>query len=151
MPDTDPAVVALREAGLRSTAPRREILAWLVDHPHTTAEEIGVAVRGRLGSVSTQAVYDVLAACTDAGLVRRIEPAGHPARYERRVGDNHHHVVCRHCGATTDIDCTVGSAPCLTPAQAHGFAVDEAEIVFWGLCPECQGARPRDNHEEDTA
>ena len=146
---TDP-VAALRAAGLRVTGPRQAVLSWLADHPHATAEQIGSAVRARLGSVSSQAVYDVLAACTRTGLVRRIEPAGHPARYERRVGDNHHHVVCRRCGATTDVDCVVGAAPCLTPDQAHGYAVDEAEIVFWGLCPACQGPA-RDHHEEDTA
>lgn len=90
-----------------------------------------------LGTVSTQAVYDVLRACTDAGLVRRIEPAGHPTRYERRAGDNHHHLVCRRCGHTEDVDCAVGSRPCLTPGHARGFDVDEAEVVFWGRCPRC--------------
>lgn len=138
MSEADSATTALRGAGLRVTVPRREVLAWLALHPHTTAEEIGAAVRGRLGSLSAQAVYDVLAACSAAGLVRRIEPAGHAARYERRVGDNHHHVVCRRCGSTADVDCVVGAAPCLTPVAAHGYAVDEAEIVFWGLCPDCQ-------------
>jgi Fe2+ or Zn2+ uptake regulation protein len=108
-------------------------------------------VRAELGSVSTQAVYDVLAACVAAGLVRRIQPGGHPARYERRVGDNHHHVVCRRCGATADVDCVLGAAPCLTPDQACGYVVDEAEIVFWGLCPNCQTPPDRDHHhEEDT-
>lgn len=136
------ALQALRAAGLRVTAPRLAILAWLVEHPHTTADAIGVGVRERLGSLSTQAVYDVLGACTDAGLVRRIEPAGHPARFERRVGDNHHHLVCRRCGRTEDIDCLVGSRPCLTPDADHGFTVDEAEVVFWGLCPACVSAAP---------
>ena len=131
----------LRQAGLRITAPRQAVLEWLVEHPHATAEQIRSAVVERLGSVSTQAVYDVLAACVEAGLVRRIEPAGHPARFERRVADNHHHVVCRRCGATQDVDCVVGPAPCLDPSQAHGFAVDEAEVVFWGLCPSCQDLR----------
>jgi len=134
----DPAVDALRGAGLRVTAPRRAVLTWLTEHPHSTADAVGAAVRAQLGTVSTQAVYDVLAACVDAGLVRRIEPAGHPARFERRVADNHHHVVCRRCGATQDVDCAVGPAPCLAPSQAHGFAVDEAEVVFWGFCPSCQ-------------
>lgn len=139
MSPPDPAEVALRAAGLRVTAPRRAVLTWLADHPHATADAVGTAVRARLGSVSTQAVYDVLAACVEAGLVRRIQPAGHAAHFERRVADNHHHVVCRRCGATADVDCAVGPAPCLAPSQAHGFAVDEAEVVFWGLCPGCQG------------
>jgi Fur family transcriptional regulator, stress-responsive regulator len=134
----DPVVDALRGAGMRVTAPRRAVLTWLAEHPHSTADSIGAAVRAQLGAVSTQAVYDVLAACVDAGLVRRIEPAGHPARFERRVADNHHHVVCRRCGVTQDVDCIVGPAPCLDPSEAHGFAVDEAEVVFWGLCPACQ-------------
>jgi Fe2+ or Zn2+ uptake regulation protein len=134
------ALRALRRAGLRVTAPRRAVLAWLVEHPHSTADAIGAAVRTQLGSVSTQAVYDVLAACTDAGLLRRIEPAGHPARFERRVGDNHHHLVCRRCGRTEDVDCVVGARPCLSPADDLGFAVDEAELVFWGVCPTCTTA-----------
>lgn len=95
-------------------------------------------MRSELGSVSTQAVYDVLKACVGAGLLRRIEPAGSPARYETRIGDNHHHLVCRNCGAVTDIDCVVGAVPCLVPSDDHGFAVDEAEVTFWGLCPDCR-------------
>ena len=134
----DAAVAALRGCGLRVTAPRRAVLAWLAEHPHSTADAVGTGVRAELGTISTQAVYDVLAACVDAGLVRRIEPAGHPARFERRVADNHHHLVCRRCGATADVDCVVGAAPCLEPSDSHGFAVDEAEVVFWGLCPSCQ-------------
>ena len=136
--EADPAVAALRGAGLRVTAPRRAVLAWLAEHPHSTADAVGTGVRAELGTISTQAVYDVLAACVDAGFVRRIEPAGHPARFERRVADNHHHLVCRQCGTTRDVDCAVGAAPCLTPSDDHGFAVDEAEVVFWGLCPNCQ-------------
>ena len=136
------ALEALRTVGLRVTTPRRAALAWLAEHPHSTADAIGAALREQLGSVSTQAVYDVLGACTDAGLLRRIEPAGHPARFERRVGDNHHHLVCRRCGRTEDIDCLVGSRPCLTPDADHGFTVDEAEVVFWGLCPACVSAAP---------
>jgi Fur family transcriptional regulator, stress-responsive regulator len=127
----------LKSAGLRVTAPRVAVLDWLSDHPHTTADQVAEAVRQRLGSVSTQAVYDVLGACTHASLVRRIEPAGHPARFETRIGDNHHHLVCRNCGRTEDVDCVHGSAPCLEPSSLAGFAVDEAEVVFWGLCPEC--------------
>jgi Fur family transcriptional regulator, stress-responsive regulator len=127
----------LRAAGLRVTAPRQAVLGVLGEHPHSTADAVAYAVRRRLGSVSTQAVYDVLAACVDAGLVRRIEPAGSAARYETRTGDNHHHVVCRSCGATADVDCVVGEAPCLAPSDAGGFVVDEAEVVFWGTCPSC--------------
>jgi len=147
------ALQALRAAGLRVTAPRLAILAWLVEHPHTTADAIGVGVRERLGSLSTQAVYDVLGACTDAGLVRRIEPAGHPARFERRVGDNHHHLVCRRCGRTDDVDCVVGACPCLTPVDDHGFAVDEAEVVFWGMCPTCMtaGLSAEETHHYEEA
>ncbi|WP_433785142.1 Fur family transcriptional regulator [Actinomycetospora sp. CA-101289] len=127
----------LRAAGLRVTAPRQAVLGVLGEHPHSTADAVASAVRRRLGSVSTQAVYDVLAACVDAGLVRRIEPAGSAARYETRTGDNHHHVVCRACGATADVDCVVGEPPCLTPSDTGGFVVDEAEVVFWGTCPSC--------------
>jgi Fur family ferric uptake transcriptional regulator len=137
----DHAVVReLREAGLRVTMPRQVVLTWLAQHPHSTAEEIGAGVREQYGSLSFQAIYGVLAACTDAGLLRRIEPAGHPARYERRVGDNHHHIVCRQCGRTEDVDFVVGEGPCLEPADEHGFAIDEAEVVFWGLCPACAAA-----------
>ena len=131
------ATTTLRAAGLRVTAPRRAVLTWLTGHPHSTVDEIGTGVRSALGSVSTQAVYDVLGAGAEAGLIRRIELPGHPARFERRAGDNHHHVVCRRCGRTEDVDCVVGAAPCLTPGDAHGFLVDEAEVVFWGVCPGC--------------
>jgi Fur family ferric uptake transcriptional regulator len=127
----------LRASGMRVTAPRLAVLAWLNDHPHATADQVAGGVRELLGSVSTQAVYDVLNACAAAKLVRRIEPAGHPARFETRTGDNHHHLVCRVCGRTQDVDCAVGVAPCLTPAGSAGFVVDEAEVVFWGLCPDC--------------
>jgi Fur family transcriptional regulator, stress-responsive regulator len=130
----------LRAAGLRVTAPRQAVLGVLGEHPHSTAESVAATVRSRLGSVSTQAVYDVLAACVDAGLVRRIEPAGSAARYETRTGDNHHHVVCRSCGATADVDCVVDERPCLTPSDTGGFVVDEAEVVFWGTCPTCAAA-----------
>lgn len=127
----------LRQAGLRVTGPRRAVLEWLTDHPHATADQVGRGVRERIGSVSTQAVYDVLLACAGAGLVRWIEPAGHPARYERRTGDNHHHLVCRGCGRIDDVDCAVGEAPCLAPSEQHGYRLDEAEVVFWGLCRDC--------------
>ncbi|MEV6643851.1 Fur family transcriptional regulator [Amycolatopsis sp. NPDC051371] len=137
------ATTTLRAAGLRVTAPRRAVLTWLGGHPHSTVDEIGAGVRSVLGSVSTQAVYDVLGACAAAGLIRRIELPGHPARFERRAGDNHHHVVCRRCGRTEDVDCVVGAAPCLTPDDAHGFLVDEAEVVFWGVCPACRATTSR--------
>ncbi|MBA2640404.1 MAG: transcriptional repressor [Nocardioidaceae bacterium] len=150
-PPVDPDAAALRSlrgAGLRVTRPRRAVLAWLVGHPHSTADAVGAGVREQLGSVSTQAVYDVLAACTTAGLVRRIEPAGHPARFERRAGDNHHHVVCRGCGRTEDVDCVVGAPPCITPVSDHGFAVEEAEVTFWGRCPAC--TRQQSHYEQEA-
>ena len=128
----------LRDATLRVTGPRKAVLSAVHDHPHADTETLLAATRAQLGSVSHQAVYDVLRALTDAGLVRRIQPAGSVARYEARVGDNHHHLVCRSCGAVSDVDCASGEAPCLTPSDDAGFEVDEAEIVYWGLCPGCQ-------------
>ncbi|SDQ98499.1 Fur family transcriptional regulator [Actinopolyspora saharensis] len=130
----------MRASGLRATAPRTAVLDWLSDNPHSTADQVADAVRQHLGSVSTQAVYDVLHACTAAGLLRRIEPAGHPARFESRTADNHHHLVCRACGRTEDVDCVQGAAPCLTPSSTSGYSIDEAEIVFWGQCPDCKSA-----------
>jgi len=133
---------ALKEAGLRATAQRIATLHVLRSHSeHLSVERVTEQVRERLGTISQQAVYDVLGALTTAGLARRIEPAGSPALFESRVADNHHHVVCRRCGAVADIDCVVGSAPCLDPSRTHGFALDEAEITFWGLCPACQAPR----------
>jgi Fe2+ or Zn2+ uptake regulation protein len=131
----------LREAGLRVTAPRLAVLGALAERPHADADALASVARSRLGSLSTQAVYDILRVLTEAKMVRRIVPAGHPARYETRVGDNHHHIVCRVCGKTEDVDCAVGDAPCLEPSDAHGFNVDEAEVVFWGLCPGCRTPR----------
>ena len=131
----------LRGASLRVTRPRVAVLAAVHDHPHADTHSIIGVVRDELGDVSQQAVYDVLRALTDAGLVRRIQPAGSVARYESRVGDNHHHVVCRSCGAIADVDCAVGSAPCLAASDDHGFVIDEAEVVYSGLCPECSTAR----------
>ncbi|WP_046469641.1 Fur family transcriptional regulator [Allosalinactinospora lopnorensis] len=142
MPHGDaPARTHLRQAGLRVTGPRVAVLEWLSEHPHATVEEIGRGVRERVGSVSTQAVYDVLGACVRAGLVRRTEPAGHPARYERRTGDNHHHLVCRICGRIEDVDCATGTRLCLTPSDERGHELDEAEVVFWGVCPDCSSRR----------
>ena len=127
----------LRAADLRVTRPRLAVLSVLHDRPHVDTETVISAVRRELGTVSHQAIYDVLRALTDARLVRRIQPAGAIARYEVRVGDNHHHLVCRSCGAIADVDCAVGHAPCLTADDDHGFVVDEAEVVYWGTCPGC--------------
>jgi Fur family ferric uptake transcriptional regulator len=134
----------LRIRGLRVTRPRLAVLEILHEGGHLEVEQVTQRVRDRLESVSTQAVYDVLGALARAGLARRIEPAGSPARYEARNGDNHHHVVCRACGEIADIDCTVGSAPCLDPNTAVGYEIDEAEVTFWGLCPGCQELRATD-------
>lgn len=127
----------LRDAALRVTRPRIAVLSAVHDHPHTDTDSIIGIVRGTLGEVSHQAVYDVLRALAGAGLVRRIQPKGSVARYEARVGDNHHHIVCRSCGAIADVDCAVGTPPCLTASDDHGFTIDEAEVVFWGRCPAC--------------
>lgn len=128
----------LRSHGLRVTAPRIAVLDVLAQMPgHPGAESIHAAVVGRLGSVSVQAVYNTLHTLTGAGLLRCIEPAGHPARYETRVDDNHHHLICRTCGETRDVDCVTGHAPCLDPSERGGFVIDEAEVVFWGTCPRC--------------
>jgi Fur family transcriptional regulator, stress-responsive regulator len=133
----------LRARGLRVTAPRLAVFRAVAEMPgHPDVEAIASRARAMIGSLSTQAVYDALRALTAAGLLRRIEPAGSPARFETRVGDNHHHVVCRVCGAAQDVDCMDGGAPCLTPSDAGGFVVDEAEVTFWGLCPDCQAAQP---------
>jgi len=130
----------LRGADLRVTRPRVAVLAAVHDHPHADTDTIIGTVRDEIGDVSTQAVYDVLRALTTAGLVRRLEPAGSVARYESRVGDNHHHVVCRTCGAITDVDCATGDTPCLTASDDHGYVIDEAEVTYWGLCPDCSGS-----------
>jgi Fur family ferric uptake transcriptional regulator len=139
---------ALRNVGLRVTASRLAVLAAVAEGDHLTADQVASAVRGRVGTISTQAVYDVLGALTRAGLTRRIEPAGSPARYETRVGDNHHHVVCRLCGAVSDVDCVVGEPPCVLPADSNGYVIDEAEVIFWGLCPTCQ--TPSNPHEKES-
>jgi Fur family transcriptional regulator, stress-responsive regulator len=131
----------LRGAGLRVTAARVALLQTVRAGDHLGVEAIAAGVRDRVGLVSLQAVYDALNALTQAGLVRRIEPAGSPARYEGRLRDNHHHVVCRSCGRVADVDCAVGQAPCLTPSDDHGFSIDEAEVTYWGLCPRCCTAR----------
>jgi Fur family transcriptional regulator, stress-responsive regulator len=138
----------LREAGMRVTAPRVAVLSEVRAGQHVTADQVAAGVRDRVGPISTQAVYDVLAALTRAGLLRRIEPAGSPTRYETRVADNHHHVVCRACGAIADVDCVIGARPCLSASDAGGFVVDEAEITFWGLCPACQTLAPEPKTKE---
>jgi Fur family transcriptional regulator, stress-responsive regulator len=131
----------LRGAGLRVTAARVAMLEAVRNGDHLDVEAVASGVRDRVGHVSLQAVYEALHALTAAGLIRRIEPAGSPARYEGRVMDNHHHVVCRSCGVVADVDCATGEAPCLTASDDHGFSIDEAEVVYWGLCPDCSTAR----------
>jgi Fur family transcriptional regulator, stress-responsive regulator len=134
---TSDLAAQLRAVTLRVTRPRLAVLAALRDHPHIDTDTVIALVRADLPTVSHQAIYDVLRALTEARLVRRIEPAGATARYETRVADNHHHVVCRSCGAIADVDCAAGHSPCLTASDDHGFVIDEAEVVYWGTCPDC--------------
>ena len=134
----------LRDVDLRITNPRLRVLAALDDHPHSTAKDITQIVRQEVEHVSAQAIYDILAAFTRAGLARCFQPAGSSARYETRTGDNHHHLVCRSCEQVTDVDCVVGAAPCLTPGDGSGYALDTAEVVFWGKCPKCQEKEEHD-------
>ena len=148
MPTTTEFEHLLREAALRVTRPRLAVLAAVHAHPHADTEAVLTAVRRDAGDVSHQAVYDGLATLTAAGLVRRIQPMGSLARYEARIGDNHHHLVCRSCGAIVDVDCAVGEAPCLTAADDAGFAIDEAEVIYWGRCPTC-AARDQQLFEDD--
>ena len=137
MPTVDELQELLRGAALRVTRPRVAVLTAVYAHPHADTDSIIGAVRNELPEVSHQAVYDSLHTLTAAGLVRRIQPLGSVARYESRVGDNHHHAVCRSCGAIADVDCAVGHAPCLTASEDHGFVIDEAEVIYWGLCFDC--------------
>jgi Fe2+ or Zn2+ uptake regulation protein len=130
----------LRGAGLRVTAARVALLETVRAGDHLGVEAIAAGVRDRVGHVSLQAVYEALHSLTAARLIRRIEPAGSPARFEGRIGDNHHHIVCRSCGVVADVDCAVGEAPCLTASDDHGFVIDEAEVIYWGLCPDCSTA-----------
>ncbi len=144
---------ALRAGGLRVTMPRLAMLTWLDGHPHATVDAIAAGVRERFGPVSTQAVYDMLAAGAASGLLRRIEPAGHPARFERRTGDHHHHLVCRRCGRTEDADRAIGAQPCLTAPEDLGLTVNEAEVMFWGVCPACKAAESSTDgvqHDEEV-
>jgi Fe2+ or Zn2+ uptake regulation protein len=144
--------VRLRAASLRVTRPRLAVLTALRTHPHVDTETVIRLVRAELPAVSHQTVYDVLRALTDAGLARRIQPAGATARYETRVGDNHHHVVCRTCGVVADVDCAVGHAPCLTASDDRGFVIDEAEVVYWGTCADCAagGAHQPSDHQHQS-
>ena len=123
---------------MQVTAQRLAVLRTVTAHPHVTADQVIVLARDEIGAISKQAVYDALAVLVDRGILRRIQPVGSPARYEDRVADNHHHLVCRSCGQVVDVDCAVGEAPCLDPVQSNGFVVDEAEVVYWGICPACQ-------------
>jgi Fe2+ or Zn2+ uptake regulation protein len=132
----DPAAF-LRQHGVQVTAQRLAVLRVVSDQPHSTAAEIDEVVRTEIGAVSRQAVYDALGLLTDRAIIRRIQPAGSPARYEGRVGDNHHHLICRTCNRMVDVDCAVGEAPCLTAADGQGYEIDEAEVIYWGRCPEC--------------
>ena len=133
---TDPAEL-LRERGIQVTAQRLAVLRAVANHPHIAADEVAGAVRNDIGTISMQSVYDALAVLVAEGLVRRIQPAGSPARFEDRVGDNHHHLICRLCTRVVDVDCAVGSAPCLTAADHNGYEIDEAEVAYWGRCPAC--------------
>jgi len=137
----DPAAL-LRQHGIQVTAQRLAMLRAVSGRPHGTAEAIAEDVRADIGAISRQAVYDVLGMLAEKGLIRRIQPAGSPARYEDRVGDNHHHLICRACGKTVDVECAVGETPCLTAAANSGFQIDEAEVIFWGTCPECLSETP---------
>lgn len=148
---TDEEAELLRAHGLRVTATRLAVMRALRRMPHADAETVLVATRAELRSVSTQTVYSVLNTLVQKGIARRIEPAGSPALHELRVGDNHHHVVCRGCRMTADIDCAVGGRPCLTPSETHGFVLDEAEVTFWGLCPSCQADNPSNRIAQATA
>lgn len=134
----DAAIELLRDNGLHVTAQRLAVLQAVDASPHSTADQVADLARGHLGSISRQSVYDTLSVLTDKGVLRRIHPEGSAARYESRVGDNHHHIVCRACGRLEDVECAVGHVPCLTAVQDHGFIIDEAEVVYWGHCPQCQ-------------
>jgi Fur family ferric uptake transcriptional regulator len=135
----------LRRNGVQVTAQRLAVLRAVSDRPHSTADDIDKVVRAEIGAISRQAVYDALGTLTDKGLLRRIQPAGSPARYENRVGDNHHHLICRTCSRMLDVDCAVGDAPCLTASDDSGYEIDEAEVIYWGRCPECVAALDTDD------
>ena len=145
------SVAALREHGVQVTAQRLAVLRAVAKLPHSTADEIEQVVRAEIGAVSRQAVYDALGVLADKGLIRRVQPARSPARYEDRVDDNHHHLVCRSCGRTVDVDCALGIRPCLQAVEDHGFVIDEAEVVYWGRCPECQQTTAARHESEQSA
>ena len=147
---SDETEAVLRNHDLRVTRQRVAVLEVIRDNPHSDTGSVIELVRGRIGEVSHQAVYDTLRTLTESGLVRHIQPSGSVARYEARVGDNHHHVVCRSCGTVADVDCVVGRAPCIEGSEDHGFAIDECEVTFWGLCPTCRAARPGDTESNPT-
>jgi Fur family transcriptional regulator, stress-responsive regulator len=138
----DPSAL-LRQRGLRVTVQRLAVLRAVSDAPHVTADVVAETVRGDIGTISVQSVYDALAVLTANGLLRRIQPAGSPARYENRVGDNHHHLICRLCDRMVDVDCAVGEPPCLTAAEDFGYEIDEAEVIYWGRCPECLDSKQK--------
>jgi Fur family ferric uptake transcriptional regulator len=148
-PTVDVAAV-LREHGLHATTQRQAVLRAVSVRPHSTADDIDTLVRAELGAVSRQAVYDALAVLTDRGLLRRIQPAGSPGRYEDRVGDNHHHLICRACGRMVDVDCAVDYTPCLTAADDSDYEIDEAEVIYWGRCPDCIASRKPSKRQESN-
>ena len=137
----------LHKHGVQVTAQRLAVLRAVSDRPHCTADDVTEKARTEIGAISRQAVYDALGILSEKGIIRRIQPARSPARYEDRVGDNHHHLICRACGKTVDADCAVGDTPCLTPAHASGYQIDEAEVIFWGMCPECLEAKRRSTRD----
>jgi Fur family ferric uptake transcriptional regulator len=141
----------LRRHGIQVTAQRLAVLAAVSGRPHGTADEVASAVRAEIGAISRQAVYGALALLAEKGLIRRIQPPGSPARYEDRIGDNHHHLICRTCGRMVDVDCAVGAAPCLTPADTSGYEIDEAEVIYWGRCPGCLARGPSQSVTEAEA
>ena len=142
---TEPADL-LRQRGIQVTAQRLAVLRAVSGEPHITADAVAEAVRTEIGAISLQSVYDALSVLVTEGLIRRIQPAGSPARFEDRVGDNHHHLICRVCGSVVDVDCAVGKAPCLTAHDDNGYQIDEAEVAYWGRCPDCQGKSSRSGH-----
>ena len=147
----DDSADLLRRHGVQVTAQRLAVLAAVAGRPHATADDVAKVVRAEIGVISRQAVYDALGILADKGLVRRIQPAGSPARYEDRTADNHHHLICRTCGRMVDVDCAVGAAPCLTPADDSGYEIDEAEVIYWGRCPGCLARTPgRPAADEET-
>jgi Fur family ferric uptake transcriptional regulator len=142
----DPAQT-LRNHGLQVTAQRLAVLRAVAGRPHCTADDVAEDVRAEIGAISRQAVYDALGMLAEKGIIRRIQPAGSPARYEDRVGDNHHHLICRTCGRTVDVDCAVGDTPCLTAPDSSGYQIDEAEVIYWGTCPECLATSRGSSHD----